>query len=61
MKTIRLVKSNEKGYNADKTIHVYIDGEKQNWWLWNMGWETAYKTVKNRLGVKRAKKELVYA
>ena len=60
MTKIRLVGTKDRSWNADKTIHVFVDGVKQTWFLWGNSLERAYKIVKNHLGIKRAKKEFVY-
>ncbi len=60
MTTIKVTGTKDRSWNADKTIHVFVDGVKQHWFLWGNSLERAYKIAKKYLGIKRAKKEFVY-
>jgi len=60
MTTIRLIGTKDRGWYADKTIHVFVDGIKQTWWFWGISLEKAFKLAKRNLGIKRAKKEFIY-
>lgn len=61
MRTIRLEGTKSKSWNADKTIRIFVDGERLGWFLWGMSLKKAYQIVKGTLGIKRARKEFVYA
>jgi len=58
MKTIKVSYRQPRPWkwNSDKQIDIEVDGQKQGWFLYNMSLDSAYRTVKKTLGIKRARR-----
>lgn len=60
MTTIRVTGTKDRSWNADKTVHVYVDGVKQQGFYWGKSLKKVFQDTKKRLGIRRAKGEFVY-
>lgn len=57
--TIRPREKKPYQWNSDKTIDVFVDGKKVGW-FWGCSIKGIFAIIKKSLGVKRAKKEIIY-